>query len=197
MLVVLPDQITETSAPASEPVTTAEAKSHLRVDTSDDDTDIAAMVTAARQYVELYTGQSFIERTYRADLIDFADDIVLPRGPVLTISSVAYYNTSSPSTLTTWAATNYQLFYNVLKRTYGTAFPAVYPRPDAVQITYTAGYKDHASPRAANVPEAIKQAIKQLVGDMHENREAQVLYPGQLLNNPTAQRLLNPYRVYK
>lgn len=191
------DHVTQTVAPSSEPVTTAEAKSHLRVDISTDDTLIGNLVTAAREYCELYTGRSFAERTYRADLPGFYDDIWLPHGPVLEISSVKYYDTSSPSTLQTWASTNYQLFYNVLERVHGVSFPSTYTRPDAVQITYTAGYKDQSSPRAENIPQAVQQAILLMVGDLYENRESQILYPGQLLANPTYHALLNAYRIYR
>lgn len=190
-------KVTQTVAPTSEPVTTTEAKSHLRVDISDDDTLIGSLITAAREYCEIYTGRSFATRTYRADLAGFADEIWLPYGPVISIESVKYYDTASPSVQQTWAATNYQLFYNVLERAYGVSFPSVGVRPDAVQITYRAGYVDGASPEVATIPTAIKQAMLLMIGDLYENREAQVLYPGQILANPTYQVLLNAYRVYR
>jgi len=41
-----------TVEPAEEPVTTAEAKDHMRVDTSDDDTLIDGLITASRLYAE-------------------------------------------------------------------------------------------------------------------------------------------------
>ena len=197
MYIVGTDQVTETVAPASEPVTTAEAKSHLRVDISDDDTLIAGLVTAARQYAELYTGQSFIERTYRADLPDFFDDMCLPFGPVTAISSVKYYDTSSPNALQTWAASNYTLQRDRVRRNNGVSFPSVGVQYDNVQITYTAGWLDQSSPRAANIPDTVKQAILLMVGDLYENREANILYPGQLLNNPTYTTLLSGYRMYR
>ena len=93
---VLADKITRTAAPASYPVTTAEAKSHLRVDISDDDTLIASMISAATDYVELATGRSFVTRTYRADLSAFADVIELPMRPIISVTSIKYYDTSSP-----------------------------------------------------------------------------------------------------
>lgn len=191
------EYLTVTVPPASEPVTVAEAKSHLRVDISDDDTLIGSLITAAREYVELFTGQSFIQRTYRADVVNFASAIRLPRGPVISVSSVKYYDTSSPETLTTWAASNYYLHNDILWRVEGVSFPSVGSRVDNVQITYTAGWLDQSSPRADATPQAIQQAILLLVGDLYENRESQVLYPGQLLENRAFQMLLNPYRNHR
>lgn len=197
MYIVNTENVTQTVAPTSEPVTTAEAKSHLRVDISDDDTLIGSLVTAAREYCEIYTGRSFAVRTYRADMAGFADDIWLPFGPVINIESVKYYDTASPSVQQTWAATNYHLFYNTLERQSGVSFPSVGTRPDAVQITYRAGYVTNASPEVENIPQAVKQAILLMVGDLYENREARVLYPGQILANDTYKALLNAYRIYR
>jgi uncharacterized phiE125 gp8 family phage protein len=191
------ENLTVTSAPASEPVTVDEAKDHLRVDITDDDTLIGNLITAAREYVELFTGRSFIQRTYRADLADFASAIRLPRGPVISIGSVAYYDTSSPEALTTWAASNYYLHNDIFIRRDGVSFPSVGSRADNVQITYTAGMLDNASPRADATPKAICQAILLLVGGLYENRETEVLYPGQMLETKTFQMLLNPYRNHR
>jgi uncharacterized phiE125 gp8 family phage protein len=198
MYTVSTDNVTLVTAPASEPVSVSTAKDHLRVDIADDDTLIGALITAAREFCEVYTGRSFVERTYRADLAGFVDNIWLPYAPIASITSVQYYNTDSPSTLTAWDAANYQLWNDRLIRADGASFPSVGAnRPDAVQITYVAGWLDDASPRADATPGAVKQAILMMVGDMYENREEQVLYPGMLLQNPVVMRLLHSYRLYR
>ena len=191
------ENLTVISSAASQPVSVSEAKSHLRVDIADDDTLIGNMITSATEYVELFTQRSFIQRTYRADLIDFASAIRLPRGPVISIDSVKYYDTSSPETLTTWAASNYYLHNDIFWRVEGVSFPSVGSRVDNVQITYTAGWLDQSSPRADATPKAICQAILLLVGGLYENRETEVLYPGQMLETKTFQMLLNPYRDHR
>jgi hypothetical protein len=48
----------------TEPVTTAEAKLHLRIDNSDDDDLIAALVTTARKWAEDYCDRTFVVSKY-------------------------------------------------------------------------------------------------------------------------------------
>ena len=54
------------TAPTVEPVSLAEAKLHCRVDTTDENTLLSALIVAAREYVEQVTGRALITRTYRA-----------------------------------------------------------------------------------------------------------------------------------
>lgn len=55
------------SGPAIEPVTLAQMRTHLRAweDITDDDDAIEAIYTAAREWVEDYTGRALIEQTWR------------------------------------------------------------------------------------------------------------------------------------
>jgi len=199
MIIVSPEYVTQTVAPTAEPVSRTEAKLHLRVDVTTDDSLIDNLIQAAREYVELYTGRSLVLRTYRADLPYFSDEIQLPFKPIIAISHIKYYTAASPSILTTLAATNYELARDMVYRSNGGTYPAADSVYNAVQITYTAGYASTSSPydAASDVPEAIKSAIKLTIGDLYENREAQVLYPGSMQSNKTTERLLDSYRVYK
>jgi uncharacterized phiE125 gp8 family phage protein len=187
------ERVTELTV-ADEPVSTATAKLFLRVDIADDDTLIGGLITAARQYAENYCQRSFAVKTYRADLPYFMDNVHLPNGPVISIDSVKYWDTESPSVLQTWATGNYALNYDTFERNDGVSFEDVYPRTDAVQITYTAGYQD-GSPLANDCPQAVIQAILLMVGDMYEYREAKVA--NAVSSNPTVHALLNPYREYR
>ena len=47
--------LTVVTAPSATPITLAEAKTFLRIDTSDDDTLINTLIGAARDYFEEYT----------------------------------------------------------------------------------------------------------------------------------------------
>ena len=197
MLIINTDQVTETGT-VTELITTAQAKAHLRVDISDDDSLIAGLVSAARQHVEIHTGRSFAQHTYRADIANFHDVMVLPWRPVQSITSIQYYNTDSPEALTTLSDTVYSLYADRVVRDYGEEWPTAWAiRPDAVQITYVTGYLTNASPQAATFPEAIRQSMYLIIGDLYENREAQFTVGfNQISPNPTVNALINPYKVY-
>ena len=80
------------TAPVTEPISVAEAKAHMRVDISDDDTLIAALITAARRWIEDLTGIRMVTQTwyYYLDAFPCEDVITLPIGPVSAVSSVKY-----------------------------------------------------------------------------------------------------------
>ena len=197
-MLIYSQQVTETVAPTTEPVTLAYAKLHLRVDITDDDTLITNLIKAAREYAETYCARSFVQHTYRADLANFADLMELPLGPVQSVTSIKYYDTASPSVLQTLASTVYAVNKNCITRTYGQSWESVAYRPDAVQITYQTGYSDLASPEdtIASIPQAVVVAILLLIGDYYENREGQS-GSRPLVENPTVMTLLNTYRQYR
>jgi uncharacterized phiE125 gp8 family phage protein len=197
-MIVTAEYVSEVTAPTYEPVSLAEAKAHLRVDAEDEDILISSLIVAARQRCENYTNRSFVQRTLRADVDWFEDEIFLPYIPVASITHIKYYNAASPSVLTTLSSAVYSLSRNRVIRKYGQVWPAVDSREGAVQITYVAGYASTSSPQypPSNVPQAVKQSMLLYVGDMYENREAQILYPGAMQINKTAEALLDQYRIY-
>ena len=68
-----PYAISVTTAPGVEPLTTAEAKRHLRLasDFTDDDTDLALYVKAAREWVEDCGDLAIISQTIKLYLDAF------------------------------------------------------------------------------------------------------------------------------
>jgi hypothetical protein len=61
-----------------EPVTLAEAKLHLRIDSSDDDDLISALITTARKWAEDYCDRTFVESRYTMMLDSFYGAIGSP-----------------------------------------------------------------------------------------------------------------------
>lgn len=186
--------LTVKTAPSVEPVTTAEAKSHSRVDTTADDTLIASYIKAARQWCEKFTGRSFITTTFEYRIPDFEAEIILPRPPLLAISSIAYIDANgSPQTLASSVyQTNIYSVYGSVKEAYGQTWPTT--RSDdynAVTITYTAGYGSATT----NVPEDIRIAILQLVGHWYENREPELTGTISKSLDAMLKALLWPYKV--
>lgn len=161
------------TAPTVEPVTTAEAKTNMRVTSSDDDTFIGTLITAARRYAEQHCRRAFVNQTWDLYLDDWPGDdyIVIPRPPLVSVTHVKY--TDSGNTVNTWAAANYIVdSYREPGRVvlgYGISWPTATLRPtSAINVQYVAGY----GAAAANVPQEIKQAILLLVAHWYENREA-------------------------
>lgn len=159
-----------TVAPAEEPITRVEAKLHLRVDGSDEDSLIDSLITAARIQCEQISRRSFVTRTLRADLWRWCDLVWLPYPPLAGVVSIVYHDAAGN------AATLDPGVYGVDTlatpgRVYlaqGQEWPAAALRDYApIEITYTAGYG-----AAADVPETYKAAIKLYLGHLYENREA-------------------------
>ncbi len=63
--------LVQRTAPTVEPLSLVEAKSHLRVDITDDDALITSLVTAARQYAEQITRRAFIAQRWTSALDTF------------------------------------------------------------------------------------------------------------------------------
>jgi uncharacterized phiE125 gp8 family phage protein len=173
------------TGPTTEPLSLAEVKAHLRLDSTSDpspteDVELAAWITAARQYVETFTHRACITQTWDLKLDGFPCDaaIVLPNPPLISITTatglVVTY-TATTGTLTTWAEANYtvdapagpEAGRGSLRPAYGVFYPSTRDVVNAVTVRFVAGYG------AANtVPAGIKAAMKLLIGHWWANREA-------------------------
>jgi len=186
------------TAPTVEPVTLSEAKQHLRVTDDADNAYITNLIVAARQAVE--SGESWslerslINSTWRLTLDGFAarvSVIELPRPPVASITSITYDDAANVAQ--TMASNRYRLLSDAeparVMPVYNDEWPEAISYPGSVRITYVSGY----GATAATVPQAIKQAVLLLVGDMYENRES-ILVGVNSGVLPTVRALLNPYQ---
>ncbi len=182
--------------PAELAVSVAEAKAHLRVEHSDDDTLISAMVKAAIGALDGWTGvlgRCLVTQTWRQDVWDFpgSGDLRLPFPDVSSVTVKYFDGTNVEQTL---ASGNYELLADargsLVRQSSTGSWPGVYDRSDAVRVTFAAGYGG-----AADVPETLKAAIKLMVGDMYRNRETAAA--GQISQIPmstTVDMLIAPYR---
>lgn len=208
------------TAPASEPVTVAEAKTHMRVDSSADDTYIGTLITAARIEAEAFTHCAFITQTHKmlfdafpgatlggADLSWWdgmregalstvtraQSSITIPLAPLVSVTSIKSYGIDDTST--TMSSSAYQV------STYSGPVPGngrVTLRDGEVWPTNTLRLADGAEilfvagygSSGSDVPAPIRQAILCAVSELYENRGD---CAGEL---PTiAKRLLQPFRL--
>lgn len=161
------------TAPTSEPVTTAQAKTHLRVNHSDDDTLIDSMISRARVTVEEYTRRQLLTATYKVFLDGWPDVIKLPRPPLQSVTHVKYYD--STNTLQTWSSANYQVdIYSYPARivpVQGVSWPTIYSRLNPIEIQFVCG---HLNTGADLVPYQAVLAMLQLLSHWYEMREATI-----------------------
>lgn len=206
-----------TSAPATEPITLAEAKAQCSVDSSDFDDLLNALIVAARSWAENYTRRSLITQTwsYFADCfpsneIGFVPGperaaetysgfrrgpIYLPYPPFIAITTFKYVATDG--TLTTLSSAYYQLETNTgaearIIPAYNCSWPATRLQMEAVQIVYTAGYG-----AASAVPQPIKQAMLLMIGAWFKNRESTSSDFDSKAVPMAVKCLLDPYVVWR
>lgn len=167
--------LTRTSNPAVEPVTVSEAKLHLRVDISTDDTYIGTLITAARQWVEEYLDRSLVNQQWTLRLDSFPYEIELPRPPMVTTgtaTAVSVTYTLGTGTTATLSTASYRVDRlstpGVVRQLREGSWPANLDDYNAVTVTYWGGYGTTGS----TVPAAIRHALLLLVGFWYERRLA-------------------------
>jgi uncharacterized phiE125 gp8 family phage protein len=164
--------LTQTIAPTIDPVSLAEQKAHCRVDHTDDDAYLLALITAATNTCESFTGRQFINATYTLKLDGFpaTDEIELPKPPLSSVTSIAYIDTAGNSQ--TVAAADYQVdsssYVGRIMPAYNAYWPATRDQQyNTVTVTFVAGY----GTTAATVPIRLRQGIKVFAATMYEHRE--------------------------
>jgi len=191
------------TAPAAEPLTLTEAKAHLRVDHTDDDILISALIAASRGYCEQWTARAFITQTWELMIDEFPEDgdIMIPMPPLQSVTSVKYDDGDGVEQ--TLSATDYDVD-NVSQPGWVVSATSGWPTStfdgiNSVRVRFVAGYEpgtDSPIDLAANVPQSIRAAILLHVGQLYENREDIIV--GAVVNKmPTGgiEHLLRQYRV--
>lgn len=158
-------QATLIAGPAAEPLTLAQAKNHLRVDASEDDALITALLVAAREQAEFLLGQRLVTQTWQLQLK--AGEQLSLEGflPIRSITATSSYALTPhwPPVLST-AADN--------------------------TISITCGFGD-----AQAVPQSIKQWMLLRIGGWYEQRESLVAMQWQDASHRFADVLLDAWRV--
>ena len=91
------------TAASTFPVTLTEAKAHLKVDTTADDTYITSLIKAATQLSEEYTNRFFIDTVIEQYASSFKEFDTLFKSKVSAVTNVKYFpsgETTIPSTIT-------------------------------------------------------------------------------------------------
>lgn len=185
------------TGPSVEPVTTAEAKTHLRVSGSSQDTYIDTLIKTARFNVEKYLNRVLINQDWKVYYNRWCNELLIPFGKLNSVASVKYRDLSG--TLQTLTADDYYWVVTTedpgrIIRKYDATYPELqYGRPDAIEIAFNAGY----GAAATAIPDDIRHAVKLLITDYYEHRGSVVIgtTAGKIPDHVTA--LLHPYKLYE
>jgi uncharacterized phiE125 gp8 family phage protein len=181
------------TAPATEPISLAEAKAHLRLETDVDNPEVSSMIQGARQYAEEVCWRGLVTQTWELILAEFPScgETRLPRGNLASITSVKYIDGSGVEQ--TMSSGDYEAdtasVPGKLKLGYGKSWPAARSQWNAVKIQYVVGWS------AALVPQPIKNALLLLISQMYEHRTPEVIGASVEQIQFSMDALLAPYRL--
>lgn len=190
-----PNSIKRTTDSSSELVSVAQAKEHLRVTHSDDDTYIETLITACRQSLEISTHRALgSSQTYQIGYKRFPTTyhrLVIPNPPIVSVSSLKYYDTNN--TLQTVSSSDYTFENNGS----GVAYLAMndaysYPtlsseRVDTVILTCVCGY--------TALPKPLHQAMLLLIAHYYDTREPVAYGAVPIKVQRTVDFIANQYKV--
>lgn len=183
------------SAPLLEPVGLDEAKAWLKLDGTDEDGIVSALVTAGRLSIEAATGRLLISQTWRLtlDVWPPTSSLDVRLAPVQSIVAIRSYDAAS-------VVTNYNTSDFLLDRASVPAriVPATQSLPftnrlaGGIEIDLLLGY----GPAASDVPRLLRQAILVLVALWFENRGDAPTSAGSAL--PSAvEALIAPFKTHR
>lgn len=186
--------IERVAAPATDILSLSDAKAHLRVDGSDDDSLIAGLISAVTSFIDGdgVLGRALITQDWAQWVSQSPGWVRLSMGPFQSLVSVEYYdadNVLQTATLSDFETRKSGDFV-ICKPKEDREWPTAETRLDAIKITYRAGFGD----AAADVPPDIIVAAKLLLGHLYEHREA--VADARMAELPMGvEMLLNRHRV--
>ena len=170
-------------------ISMADLRVHLKIDGTNptdataQDSQASAAFAAAHKYAQHYTQTSIGAQSLElaCDLFP-ASGMQIPRGPVISITSVKYLDAAGTEITLDPSAYQVDLYGTParLMPAYGTSWPSTRDTINAVKVVYVAG-RDAAD-------DALKYAMLLLAGNFFENREA--VATGSLSEVPLGMRAL-------
>lgn len=186
-------ELNRTQEPYVEPVYLQDAKSFLRIEHNDEDSEIWNLIVAARDACEQYTGRSLITQNWQVKYDHFprfCDYMNLYKGPIQSITTLKEHD--SAGNTNTISSDIYHLTskhnngritlkYNQIWST------TVLQNRNGVEINYVAGYGDNPE----DVPFMIRQGILAWVAHAYENRE------GDWQNEKVARQYWHQFKLHE
>ena len=182
------------SGPTVEPITLAEAKAHLRVDASGEDSLIQSLIMASRLHIEAALDLALITQSWRhqRDVWPPSRVLILPLRPIQSLTAVTLHDddaTSRTRNVGDFVLDGHANPARLVWRGNG-AVPAAGIIANGIEIDIVAGYGDAAT----DVPQPIRQALLLLIAHWYENREPVEIGATATTIPASVSELLMPYR---
>lgn len=198
VMIIEPYSIKRTTDTSTEPITLSEAKAHLRVDTSDDDSYITNLIKVARQSAEISLRRSLgVSQVYQASYKTYPTvqrKLRVPNPPFISATSLKYFDlnnneiTVASDKLVIDDTGDSNAFVAIKS---SVIFQDIsFEKMAPVILTYTAGYTD-----VADIPQPIIQGMYLLLSHYYDTREP-VAFGGNPVAVPrSVDFLFNQYKV--
>ena len=182
------------SGPAVEPITLAEAKAHLRVDSSGEDSLIQSLIMASRLHIEAALDLALITQSWRhqRDVWPPSRVLILPLRPVQSVTAVTLHDddaTSRSLDIDSFVLDGFANPARLVWRGPG-AVPAAGMVANGIEIDFVAGHGNAPS----DVPPPIRQALLLLIAHWYEHREPVEIGATATTIPAGVSELLMPYR---
>lgn len=156
--------LTRVSAAAA-PVELSQALEHLR-QPEDALGYVQALLAAATSLIGEKSGRTLGSETWDMAVSSASGDILLPKSPVQSITSISYYDAAGA--VQTATVGNFHLFKDadtaILRPKDGYSWPSLQSREDAMTIRFVAGY--------STIPGELRLASLLMLGHLFDNRSA-------------------------
>lgn len=182
-----------TEAPAVEPVSLAEAKAHLRIDSDHEDALIGALITTARMFVERTLGLALITQSWSYFINSWPRSymMALPLAPVQAVNAIRLHGADGSVTTLDTDFYAVDVLSQPARIVLNGAMPTVAPYAlNAFEVLLLAGHGDEEE----DVPATLRHAVLLLVAHWFERREPVVLGAAAQDVPATVAGLLLPYR---
>ncbi len=156
------------TGPAAEPVSLAEMKAWLRLDGEEEDTLVAALLTAARLTVEAASARFLLTQTWRLvhDAWPAGGIIPLAQGPLVDVVAIRVYAGNGVAQTVPTAALIASRARDPAELRLAGPVPAPGRSREGIEIDLVFGYG--ASP--SDVPAPLRQAVRMLTARWFEHR---------------------------
>ncbi len=191
--------LTRDSAPQQLPVTLIELRAQLREPPDREDMLLERLIAVATERAERELRRALITQTWTEwrDGWPCGGQWVAPKPPLQAVTAVAYTDalgaaqTLAPSVYTVVAPAGPTAQPGRLVLRDGQTWPDLARVPQAVGVTFRAGYGDSADA----VPEAIRHGILLLASHLYEHREPVLVGTISSVLPMTVDYLWSPYRI--